>query len=156
MENTSWASSDGVRRSMRSNRGRDTKPELRVRRLVHAKGMRYRVNARPIPGLRRTADLLFSKARVIVLIDGCFWHGCSIHYTPPKTNSEFWVSKIQQNRARDAETVALLEAADWTVLRFWEHSDPVDIADAIEEAVIPARSATPKGKTKPTRYDGTT
>jgi len=123
---------------MRSNRGRDTKPELRVRRLVHARGMKYRVNTRPIPGLRRTADLLFSKARVIVLINGCFWHGCAVHYTAPKTNSKFWVAKIQQNRARDVETVALLEEAGWRVLRFWEHCDPVDAADAIEKAVRPA------------------
>jgi DNA mismatch endonuclease (patch repair protein) len=117
--------------------------------------MRYRVNVRPIPGLRRTADLLFSKARLVVMIDGCFWHGCAIHYTPPKANSEFWAAKIEQNRARDVETVALLARADWKVLRFWEHCDPVDIADAIEQAVRPALS-TARGRTAELiHYDGT-
>ncbi len=140
---------------MRSNRGRDTKPELRVRRLVHARGMRYRVNVRPVPGFRRTADLLFSKARVIVLIDGCFWHGCAVHYTSPKTNREFWAAKIQQNRARDVETVALLEEEGWRVLRFWEHCDPVDIADAIEKAVRPTLSSARRTKAEATGCDVT-
>ncbi len=116
--------------------------------------MRYRVNVRPIPGLRRTADLLFSKARIVVLIDGCFWHGCAIHYTPPKTNSEFWAAKIQQNRARDAQTVALLEDEGWRVLRFWEHNDPGKIADAIENAVRPTLSASGGMKGEPIRCNG--
>jgi DNA mismatch endonuclease (patch repair protein) len=72
----SWASSDGVRASMRANRGRDTNPEVALRSAVHALGLRYRVAWRPIKGLRRTADLVFPTERVAVFLDGCFWHGC--------------------------------------------------------------------------------
>ncbi|MFB9073189.1 hypothetical protein ACFFX0_19090 [Citricoccus parietis] len=80
----SWASSEANRRSMRGNKGRDTKPELAVRRLLHARGLRYRVNFRLEQDLRRTADLAFTKARVAVFIDGCYWHGCPEHYTAPR------------------------------------------------------------------------
>jgi DNA mismatch endonuclease Vsr len=72
----SWASSDGVQRSMRSNRGRDTSPEMAVRRAVWARGMRYRVDTRPLPELNRRADLVFRRERVAVFIDGCYWHSC--------------------------------------------------------------------------------
>lgn len=94
---------------MQGNRGRDTKPEFAVRRLVHARGLRYRVNSRPEPNLRRTADLLFTRARVAVFIDGCFWHGCPVHFNLPATNTEYWESKISRNRARDLETTNLLK-----------------------------------------------
>src|SRR5690242_1595504 len=86
---TSWASSEGVRASMRANRGRDTAPELAVRRAVHRLGLRYRVSARPIASLRRTADLVFPRQRVAVFVDGCFWHGCPVHHTVAKTNAAF-------------------------------------------------------------------
>ena len=120
------------------NRGRDTGPELAVRRLVHARGLRYRVNARVEPDLRRTADLLFVRRRVAVFVDGCYWHGCPEHYRPPKTNTDFWSAKIDRNRARDAETTALLSERGWAVLRSWSHEDPVTVADRIEDAVRPA------------------
>ncbi len=68
---------------MRGNRGRDTAPELAVRHLLHAEGRRYRVNYPPLPGLRRTADVVFTRARLAVFIDGCFWHGCPLHYQAP-------------------------------------------------------------------------
>ena len=93
---------------MQGNRGRDTKAELAVRRIVHAQRLRYRVNARPEPGIRRTADLLFTRARVAVFIDGCFWHGCPAHFTMPATNTDFWDAKIDRNRQRDADTTAAL------------------------------------------------
>ena len=88
------ASNDGVRKSMQSNRGRDTKPELALRRAVHALGLRYRVSVRPLPALRRTADLVFTKAKVAVFMDGCFWHGCPEHHTKAATNSEYWAKKV--------------------------------------------------------------
>src|SRR4051812_27525332 len=109
---------------MRSNRGRDTSPELAVRRLVHAQGLRYRVNARPEPNLRRTADMVFRRARVAVFIDGCFWHGCPEHHTVAKSNATYWAEKVTANRARDLETTAALTAAGWLVLRVWEHEEP--------------------------------
>ena len=132
---TSWASSLAARAVMRGNRGRDTAPEFAVRRELHRRGLRYRVNFRPVSGLRRTVDIAFTRRRVVVLIDGCYWHGCPEHYRPARTNAEFWAAKVAANRSRDADTSAALEAAGWTVLRFWEHEAPVQVADVIEAAV---------------------
>lgn len=135
----SWASSDHARRSMQGNRSRDTQAELAVRRLVHAMGLRYRVNARPIPSLRRTADLLFTRAKVAVFIDGCFWHGCPDHHRQPTANSDYWVAKVERNRQRDAATDITLTEAGWTVLRFWEHEPPEQVAQSVREAVMRTR-----------------
>lgn len=137
---TPSASSDAARKTMQCNRGRDTKAELAVRRLVHANGLRYRVNARPEPDLRRTADLLFTRARVAVFIDGCYWHGCPEHFSMPATNLEYWSTKIGRNQARDLETTTLLEARGWLVLRFWEHEPPATVAEHIA-AQVRARRA---------------
>ncbi len=125
---------------MRGNRKRDTKPELAVRRIVHAAGLRYRVAAAPIPGVRRTADLLFRPTRVAVFIDGCFWHSCPVHGTSPRAHSEYWLPKLERNRARDLETTSTLEEAGWLVLRFWEHEDPAEVAASIVAAVLDRRS----------------
>ncbi len=116
---------------MRGNRSRDTKPELAVRRLLHAAGYRYRVNARPEKDLRRTVDILFCAARVAVLIDGCYWHGCPEHYIAPKANGGYWSDKVARNRARDADTNQVLTERGWLVLRFWEHEDPTVVAEQI-------------------------
>ena len=131
----SWASDEATRKKMVGNRNRDTKPELRVRSLLHKRGLRYRVNQGPLPELRRTADIVFRKARVAVFIDGCFWHGCPQHYKEPKTNTDYWRAKIAGNGQRDRQTDELLFEAGWLVLRFWEHEDPNEIADAIITAV---------------------
>lgn len=139
---TPWASSETVRKTMQGNRGRDTKAELAVRRLVHARGLRYRVNARPEQDLRRTADLLFTRVRVAVFIDGCYWHGCPDHFSMPATNLDYWRSKIGRNRLRDVETTALLEGRGWTVLRFWEHEEPALVANSIIETVRSRRELT--------------
>ncbi len=106
-----------------------------MRRLVHTEGLRYRVNARPEPDVRRTADLLFTGARVAVFIDGCFWHGCPEHFTMPAVNRAFWSDKIDRNRQRDLEATATLEARGWTVLRAWEHEDPASVAGRVAHAV---------------------
>ncbi|MDI2035942.1 hypothetical protein PJL15_03076 [Paenarthrobacter nitroguajacolicus] len=124
---------------MQGNRSRDTKPELAVRHLLHAKGLRYRVNFRPLPSLRRTADVVFTRARVAVFIDGCFWHGCPAHYRPPGSNVTYWSAKVSRNRKRDCETTELLATAGWTVLRFWTHEDPASVVYEIVEAVRPPR-----------------
>lgn len=131
----SWASSAANRRSMLGNRSRDTAPELALRRLVHATGLRYRVAAKPLPGMRRTADLLFRPTRVAVFIDGCYWHGCPEHFVPPKTNPEYWREKIARNIQRDHDTDAKLAAAGWLVLRFWEHQPPEECARKVCDAV---------------------
>lgn len=131
----SWASSSAVRNVMRANRGKDTKPEVRIRSLLHRAGLRYRVSVRPLPQIRRTADIVFTKAQVAVFIDGCFWHGCPEHYRPSTKNVEFWTEKINANRARDRETDQLLKDAGWTVIRIWEHEDPAEAAQRVGEAI---------------------
>ena len=100
----SWASSARARRSMLSNRSRDTSPELAVRRLVHAAGLRYRVAVRPVQSVRRTADLVFTRRHLAVFIDGCFWHSCPEHGTTPKTNADYWREKLERNAFRDRDT----------------------------------------------------
>ena len=100
----SWASSPAVRNVMRANKGRDTKPELALRSAVHALGLRYRVGLRPVRQVRRTADMVFTKARIAVFLDGCFWHGCPEHHRPAKQNVGFWTTKIEGNKIRDADT----------------------------------------------------
>lgn len=136
----SHASSPGNLKSMRSNRPRDTKPELAVRRLLHAAGLRYRVARRPVPQVRRTADVVFGPVKVAVFIDGCYWHGCPEHGQRPKTNAEFWNAKIDGNVRRDRETDRLLAEAGWTVLRYWEHEPAAECAARIIEAVLARRS----------------
>lgn len=137
----SWASSAANRRSMLGNRNRDTSPELALRSLVHAAGLRYRVAAKPLPGMRRTADLVFRPTRVAVFIDGCFWHGCPEHFVLPKTNPEYWREKIGRNMERDRETDERLQEAGWLVLRFWEHQPADQCARKVCEAVKARRSA---------------
>lgn len=125
---------------MRANRSRDTAPELAVRRQVHRLGLRYRVGTRPLPAIRRTADLVFRGARVAVFIDGCWWHGCPEHSTAAKTNAAFWSGKIAANRERDADTNRRLAEAGWSVVRVWEHDDPAEAALRVAEAVREGRA----------------
>lgn len=125
---------------MKANRGRDTSPELAVRRLLHADGLRYRVDYAPIGG-RRRADIVFTRQKIAIFIDGCFWHGCPAHATRPKTNVDYWTPKLDRNVERDRETTVLLQLAGWTVLRFWEHEAPSDVARAVVEAARSSRSS---------------
>ncbi|MFE9555430.1 very short patch repair endonuclease [Streptomyces sp. NPDC006703] len=134
-EEGSWASSRAVRASMKGNRGKDTKPELRLRALLYKEGLRYRVAVRPLPELRRTADVVFPKARVAVFVDGCYWHGCPEHHRPATVHATFWQAKIEGNRSRDAETNKALREAGWTVIRVWEHEDPTAAASRVSIAV---------------------
>jgi DNA mismatch endonuclease (patch repair protein) len=124
---------------MRANVRRDTRPELAVRRAVHRRGLRYKVDARPIRDLPRRADMVFMRAQVAVFIDGCFWHGCPEHGTRPTTNRSYWDEKISGNRRRDVETDAALARRGWPSLRIWEHEDP-EIAAARIEALVRRRS----------------
>ncbi|MGP3979282.1 very short patch repair endonuclease [Streptomyces sp. 8N114] len=127
----SWASSAARRRNMQAIRSRDTTPERKIRQLVHAQGARYRVSTRPLPELRRTADMVFRSAKIAVFIDGCYWHGCAEHYVPPKTNPGYWSDKVARNIARDRDTDQKLKTAGWLVLRFWEHEESDACADKI-------------------------
>ncbi len=133
---------------MQANRSRDTKPELAVRRRLHRRGLRYRVDAAPIPALRRRADIVFAKARVAVFVDGCFWHGCPEHGRKSfNHNTAYWPTKIAANMARDRDTDARLREAGWTVLRFWEHQD----ADIIAKDIIDVLQALQSSAKLPTR-----
>ncbi|MEU6905695.1 very short patch repair endonuclease [Streptomyces coeruleorubidus] len=125
---------------------KDTAVELAVRRLLHAAGLRYRVEY-PVPGLpRRRIDVAFPRAKVAVLIDGCFWHGCPQHATHPKANAEWWRSKLDRNMARDRETTEHLLAAGWTVLRFWEHEAPEEVAVRVATVVKRQRTERTRGR----------
>lgn len=110
-----------VRRRMESQRRRDTLPELALRQALHAAGYRYRVNFKVPGSSRRTMDIAFTRQRIAVFVDGCFWHGCPQHFTVPKTRPDFWTTKIAGNRQRDQETTQMLAAAGWAVVRYWEH-----------------------------------
>lgn len=139
MTSESWASSRAVRARMQANRGRDTGPELALRRELHKRGLRYRVNRAPIQKLRRTVDILFPRERIAVFVDGCFWHGCPEHHTSAKTNAGYWSTKVETNRNRDAETTLALQSEGWLVLRFWEHIPASEAADAVHAAVAEVR-----------------
>ncbi|GAA3815415.1 very short patch repair endonuclease [Cellulomonas soli] len=120
---------------MRRHPRRDTGPELALRRRLHAAGYRYRV-VYPVPGYpRRSIDIAFTRAKVAVFVDGCFWHGCSTHRQVPATNTAWWAEKLSANRARDEGTTAHLMELGWTVLRFWEHTAPDDAFAAITHAL---------------------
>ncbi|MEU0410513.1 very short patch repair endonuclease [Streptomyces griseorubiginosus] len=125
---------------------KDTACELAVRRLLHAAGLRYRVEY-PVPGMaRRRIDVAFTGVKVAVLIDGCFWHGCPEHATQPKANAEWWRAKLDRNMARDQETTEHLIAEGWTVLRFWEHQAPGEVAVQIAAAVERCRLEKHRGR----------
>lgn len=125
---------------MQANRRRDTGPELAVRRLLHARGMRFRVDLAAEQDVRSRPDIVFTRRRVAIYIDGCFWHGCPEHRTQPKVNAEYWTPKLRRNIERDERVTRELIDAGWTVLRFWEHEDPLEVADAIEGIIRAAPS----------------
>lgn len=116
---------------MRRQASRDTAPELALRKELHRRGLRYRVHRRPIPELRREADVVFPGARVAVFVMGCFWHGCPQHATWPQNNAEWWQEKLERNRARDVETMARLRTAGWLPIVVWEHESPAAAAGRV-------------------------
>ena len=104
---------------MSSIRGKNTKPEILVRKGLHARGFRFRLHNKKLPG---SPDIVLPKYGVAIMVNGCFWHGhkgCR-YATKPKTNIEFWETKIARNRHRDEVTTAHLEALGWTVITIWE------------------------------------
>jgi DNA mismatch endonuclease, patch repair protein len=99
-------------------RGRDTRPEMLIRRGLHARGYRFRVQVRGLPG---RPDLLFQRQGVVLFVHGCFWHGhdCPL-FRLPATRTEFWATKIETNRERDARAVEALRALGWRAMTIWE------------------------------------
>lgn len=123
---------------------RDTTPELALRRELHRRGLRYRVEV-PLPGRpRRRADVWFGPSKVAVFVDGCYWHGCPDHFTVPKSNSEWWKDKIATNRSRDADTDRHLRSIGVLPVRVWEHEDVRIAADRVAE-IVEARRGTRVG-----------
>jgi DNA mismatch endonuclease (patch repair protein) len=119
---------------MRSIKRRDTRPERLLRSELHRRGFRFRVDF-PIPvleGRSPRADIAFTKPKLAIFVDGCFWHGCQEHSKQPAQNSGYWGPKIARNIERDQETNARLSANGWEVLRIWEHDDLADAINKIE------------------------
>lgn len=130
-----------ARATMKANRRRDTGPELQVRRLLHRAGLRYRTDVRvDIVGVVARPDIVFTRARVAVFIDGCFWHGCPQHGKMPRHNRNYWAPKLRRNAERDRSVDAALQRAGWRVIRCWEHEDAVGTAARIA-AVVRSRSS---------------
>lgn len=120
-------------------KSRDTKPEVVLRKALHRRGMRYRVDA-ALPGMgRRRADVLFTRAKVAVFVDGCFWHRCPLHGVAPKSNAAWWETKLGRNVARDLETNEHLTTLGWTVLRFWEHENMEVAAARVQDVLVRRR-----------------
>jgi DNA mismatch endonuclease (patch repair protein) len=104
-------------------------------------GYRYRVDVAPLAALRRRADIVFTRARVAVFVDGCFWHGCPDCDLRPKANAAWWREKLDRNRARDADTDTQLVRAGWAVVRVWEHEDLEASARRVADIVVQRRLA---------------
>ena len=124
-------SDPAVSRRMSRQARRDTAPELALRRALHERGLRFRVD-HPLPGMpRRRADVVLTRARIAVFVDGCFWHSCPAHATQPVSNAAWWREKLARNVDRDRETDEHLASIGWTVMRFWEHSDMSAAAEEV-------------------------
>jgi DNA mismatch endonuclease, patch repair protein len=126
---------------MRANRRTDTKPEVRLRSALHRLGFRFRKDYPIIVGGRRIrVDLAFPRKRVVIFVDGCFWHGCPSHCRVPKANADYWAPKIKGNAERDRQTDLKLQQLGWKVVRIWEH-DSIDLAVAQVLDNLPSQTA---------------
>lgn len=127
-----------------------TGPEMLVRRELHRRGLRYRVNHPRLPG---RPDIAFAGARVAVFVDGCFWHSCPDHGLLPKNNREWWRNKLARNVKRDREKDLLLDTMGWVAVHIWEYEDPIKAADSIELLWLSRRRFPPRrdGRTSPPR-----
>lgn len=136
------------RRMQSQSKGRDTSPELAIRRELWRRGLRYRVD-RPLdlPHVRRRADIVFVGSGIAVFVDGCYWHVCPEHGTDPRTNADYWSRKLARNVERDHETDRLAREAGWTVVRVWEHEPPEQAADRIQ-AVITRAAGAPRDRAR--------
>src|SRR6266700_1141377 len=114
------------RLNMSRIRGKNTKPEIPLRSALHLRGLRFRIHRKELPG---SPDIVFSRQRIAVFVDGCFWHGCPAHGVQPKTNHKFWQEKIEGNRVRDKRNRTALKKQGWKVIRVWEHELGRDASD---------------------------
>lgn len=124
---------------MRGNRKRNTRPELRLRSELHRRGLRFRKDYQIRVGGRSVrADVVFTRQKLAVFIDGCFWHRCPDHGTAPRSNVSYWRPKLDRNVARDIAQTAALEAVGWLVVRVWEHESPGQAAGRVLTALCDA------------------
>jgi DNA mismatch endonuclease, patch repair protein len=137
--------SPAVSARMRRNPRRDTGPEIALRSELHRRGLRFRKDLPlRVPGRVVRPDVVFTRARVAVFVDGCFWHACPIHGNQPRANTEYWRPKLARNVARDRAVDSALQAAGWRVLRAWEHEPPASVADRLWAMLgAPAERVTP-------------
>lgn len=143
MATAPFASSEAIRRRMKQQARRDTTPEVLLRRRLHRLGLRYFVHRRPLPYLRREADILFPNLMIAVFVDGCFWHGCPAHgQRRHEVNGWYWPEKIERNRRRDADTDSRLIEAGWLPVRVWECEDADSAASRVADAVRGRRQRT--------------
>jgi DNA mismatch endonuclease (patch repair protein) len=118
---------------MSRNRKRDTRPELAIRSALHARGLRFRVDHRlRLTEIAVRPDIVFTRRRIAIFIDGCFWHSCPQHGTSPKRNVSYWHPKLRRNVERDRRVDRALADSGWQALRYWEHEDVASVVDRIE------------------------
>jgi DNA mismatch endonuclease (patch repair protein) len=121
---------------MRGNRKWDTSPEVRIRSLLHAQGYRFRKNmALALGSTKVRPDIVFTRYRLAIFVDGCFWHRCPVHGTSPRANQWYWGPKLDRNVKRDQLVNEALRAAGWTVVRVWEHESPESAIRKVEDAL---------------------
>jgi DNA mismatch endonuclease (patch repair protein) len=121
-------------------RGKDTRPEIALRKALWALGLRYRLHEK----IAGRPDIVFPGARVAVFVDGCFWHGCPVHGAKPKSNTEFWNRKLESNGSRDRRVAELLEMDGWKVLRVWEH----EVEGDLRKLVVRIRRVVKRGTSR--------
>lgn len=132
-------SSKRARAVMRGNRS-ESVIERELRAALHGRGYRFRKHYRPLPGLRCSADVAFTRPRIAIFVDGCFWHCCPEHKPPPKANAEWWALKLATNVKRDRRNDAALRKADWHVLRLWTHCTLEEMVAAVDAAFAESRA----------------
>lgn len=127
-------STPGRGRNMAAIRRTNTKPEIALRSALHAAGHRYRKDLRLTlaSGVRPRPDIVFTRRKVAVFVDGCFWHACPMHFSPPRKNPDYWGPKITRNIERDQRYNEALRSEGWTVVRIWEHQP---LPEALEQVL---------------------
>jgi len=128
--------SEAVTAVMKANRKSGNKPETQLRSALHRLGYRFRKNLAVAAGdVQVKPDIVFTRHRLAVFVDGCFWHCCTVHGTRPKVNTSYWAPKLERNVARDRRVTTALEVEGWIAIRIWEH-EPVDEAVRMVSAAL--------------------